>query len=185
VRLETKRLAVRPFTEEDLPYAVYLSDPATMKYVEPPMSAGEAVAFLRKYALCAEPLVWALEYRETGLLLGHVIFHPTDRPEEYELGWVLDSRVWNMGVAAESGRALIVHAFAMAGASRTLARTVAENAACRAVIRKLGLRALRRRKGTCCDSSSGGRISAAAGERNNSYRIGAAAAMKRRRGYDK
>lgn len=147
MRLETKRLVVRPFTEEDLPYAVYLSDPLTMKYVEPPMSAGDAVAFLRKYALCAEPLIWAVEYRETGLLLGHVIFHPADKPEEYELGWVLDSRVWNMGVAAECGRALIVHAFAMAGASRILARTAPDNTACRAVIRKLGLRPCGEEKG--------------------------------------
>lgn len=139
MRLETARLTVRPFTEEDLPYASYLADPVTMAYVQKPMDAGEAIAFLRKYALVEHPAVWALEYRETGLLLGHVIFHPFDGRGAWEIGWVLDSRVRGHGLAPESGRALIVHAFSRGDVTRLVAETAPENAAARAVVRKLGM----------------------------------------------
>lgn len=140
MRLETRRLLLRPFTTEDLPYAVYLTDPAAMRYVEPAMNPVSAMAFLREYALCEKPLIWALEYKETGLLLGHAIFHTFDTPDAYELGWVLDSRVWNQGVATEIGRAMIVDAFARMEARRVVAETVPHNGAAHAVIRKLGLR---------------------------------------------
>ena len=139
MRLQTARLLIRPFTEEDLPYAAYLADPETMRYVEPPMGAAEAAAFLRKYALCADPRVWALEYRPTGLLLGHLIYHPFDDAGAWELGWVLDSRVRGHGIAPECGRALIAHSFGEVGADRLVAETVPENAAARAVIKKLGM----------------------------------------------
>lgn len=139
MRLETKRLLLRPFTEDDLPYAVYLCDEATMKHVRDTLDAGSAIAFLKEHALCEHPSVWALEYKETGLLLGHAVFHAVEAEDEYELGWILDSRVRNQGVAAESGRTMIVHAFGMCGAQRVFARTAPDNGAALAVIRKLGM----------------------------------------------
>lgn len=139
MRLETKRLLLRPFTEDDLPYAVYLCDEETMKHVRDTLDAGSAIAFLKEHALGENPSVWALEYKETGLLLGHAVFHAAEAEDEYELGWVLDSRVWNQGVAAESGRTLIVHAFGMCGARRVCAHTAPHHGAALALIKKLGM----------------------------------------------
>ncbi len=99
---QTQRLSVRPFQAEDTEdlYAV-LSDAAVMQYLELPFSRAQVEVFLQKCALCPAPLIWAVVLRESGRVIGHLIFHPYDSAQEFELGWVLGSAHWKQGYATE------------------------------------------------------------------------------------
>ena len=108
--LETNRLRLRPFSLEDAPALhTILSDPEVMRYLEPPYTDTQTLDFLQTAGLSAPPLVYAVLWRETGQLIGHVIYHPHD-PDSYELGWVLARAFWGRGLALELTHALIAQA---------------------------------------------------------------------------
>ena len=110
ILFETVRCTVRPFREDDfLELQGILSDPAVMEFLEPPFSAGETRSFLRRYGLCADPLVWAVELREPEELGGYLIFHPFDA-DSWEVGWVLKRSLWGQGIADELTDNLISYA---------------------------------------------------------------------------
>ena len=99
MRIETQRLLVRPFEERDLDaLCAVLSDPETMKYIEPPFSCERTARFLREAGLCEPPLVFAAE--DHGGVIGHVIFHACGAPDRYEVGWVLRRDRWGRGYAS-------------------------------------------------------------------------------------
>ena len=106
MRIETQRLLVRPFEERDLDaLCAVLSDPETMKYIEPPFSCERTARFLREAGLCEPPLVFAAE--DHGGVIGYVIFHACGAPDRYEVGWVLRCDRWGRGYASELTAALI------------------------------------------------------------------------------
>ena len=108
---ETARLSVRPLALPDLP-ALHdvLSDPEVMRYLEPPFSKAQTEAFIRDCGLACPPLVYGVEEKSTGTLAGHLIFHPYDGPDVWELGWVLGRRFWGKGYAAELTDAAVRYA---------------------------------------------------------------------------
>ena len=81
-------LAVRRFREDDLAELfALLSDPAVMRYLEPPYDRERAADLLRTAGLSQPPLLYAAE--EDGKFLGYVIFHRYGEADAVELGWVL------------------------------------------------------------------------------------------------
>jgi len=108
--IETERLIVRNFTEKDVDDLFEtLSDEAVMKYIEPPFDMEKTKEFIREAGLCELPLVYALEWKETGKVIGHVIFHPYEE-DSYEIGWILNRRYWGKGIADEVTKMLVEHA---------------------------------------------------------------------------
>ncbi len=108
--LQTEKWIVRRFRPEDAEeLSKILSDPEVMQYIEPPFSLKKTRDFISENGLCEVPLVWALESTQTHHLMGHIIFHAYD-PSHYEIGWVLDRRYWNRGIASEVTKALIQYA---------------------------------------------------------------------------
>lgn len=105
--LESPRLLVRPFTEEDAPalHAV-LSDPAVMRWIEPPFTPAQTAAFLREAGLCRPPRVYAVVRKDGGGLIGHLIWHPWDETA-MELGWILRRDCWGQGFARELTEAVL------------------------------------------------------------------------------
>lgn len=86
---ETEALHIRRLTAEDLePLHRLLSDPAVMRYLEPPFTRAQTEAFLQKAGMGREPLIWAVE--DGRGFAGYVIYHPYDETS-MELGWVLAS----------------------------------------------------------------------------------------------
>ena len=63
-----------------------LSDPAVMRYLEPPFDRAQTEDFLRRAGLAEPPLVYAAE--ENGDFIGYVIYHAYDE-QSVELGWGL------------------------------------------------------------------------------------------------
>ena len=110
MKLETKRCIIRPFTMEDAAELhKTLSDKEVMEHIEPPFDLEQTREFIRAAGLCEPPLVYALLWRETGGVIGHVIFHPYDG-SSWEIGWILNRAYWGMGIAQELTEALVRYA---------------------------------------------------------------------------
>ena len=139
-QLTTARLILRRFREADFPAAQeYLGDPEVMRWIEPPFPPEKTKAFLEKYALAADPLVYALVEKESSRLAGHVIFHAYPGiPGCWELGWVLGRAFWGRGYAFEVSEALLAAAQDCPRISRVVLEAHPENRASLRLIRRLG-----------------------------------------------
>ena len=150
--LETERLALRRFTDEDVDLLVELdSDPSVMRFITggrttPRSEIEEEVlpAFLRHYARWPGWGFFATHERVSGTFLGWFHLRPGDGDpdDEVELGYRLRNDAWGKGYATEGARALIDYAFGR-GARRVYAGTMVANVASRRVMEKAGLRFVR------------------------------------------
>lgn len=101
---KTKHLVIRRFRMDDIDNLyLLLSDPDVMRYLEPPFDRDKTVSFLKSAALCAEPLIYAVN--DVDGFAGYVIWHPwggsKDEEDIFELGWVLKREYWHRGYAGE------------------------------------------------------------------------------------
>ena len=135
MQIETARLILRPFTEADGEAALaWLGDPIAMRYIEPPFDLEQAKSFVTD---CAER-VGCLCLKESGLPIGHVIWHPyMGDPARYELGWILSHAHWGRGYAKEISLALIQWAKGQ-GIEEIILEAVPENGGSIALIEHLG-----------------------------------------------
>ena len=151
--LETERLILRQFTEDDVDNLVELDgDPEVMHFVTgglatPRHEIEEDVlpAFLAYHERFAGYGFWAAIERSSGAFLGWFHLRPaTDAPSgEVELGYRLHKSAWGKGYATEGSRALIDEGFAEHGVERVVAYTMVVHAASRRVLEKAGLRYVR------------------------------------------
>ena len=151
--LETDRLVLRQFTDDDVDILVELDgDPDVMHFI----TGGRATpreeiesdvlpAFLDYYARFAGYGFWAAIEKSSGRFVGWFHFRPaTDGPpNEVELGYRLHKAAWGKGYATEGSRALIDKGFGEHGVKRVVAFTMVVNVASRRVMEKAGLRYMR------------------------------------------
>ena len=109
MELTTDRCFIRnmKMTDTDDLYQVY-SDERVMMYMEPVFDMQRTKEFIQVAGLCEPPLVYAIVWKITGRVIGHVIFHSYER-NDYEIGWILNKDYWGMGIADEVTKALIMH----------------------------------------------------------------------------
>jgi len=153
VFLETERLLLRRFTEDDLEHLVELdSDPEVMHFitggrVTPREEVENEIlpAFLGHYERYGGYGFWAAVEKSSGRFLGWFHLRPDEGapPGEVELGYRLRRSAWGRGYATEGSRALIDKGFAELGAERVVASTMVVNLASRRVLEKSGLRFVR------------------------------------------
>jgi RimJ/RimL family protein N-acetyltransferase len=153
VLLETPRLSLRRFTEDDVDLLVELdSDPAVTHFITGgvPTSRADVVGVVLPtwLALYDERTVtgfWAAEERDSGEFVGWFHLRPADGApaDEPELGYRLRRSAWGRGLATEGSRALIDLAFARGGARRVVAETMVVHSASRRVMEKAGMRPVR------------------------------------------
>ena len=105
--IETPRCLIRRFTADDADdlYEI-LSDHDVMAHIEPPFTRKQTQDFIESAGLCDPPLVYALIWKETEKLIGHVIFHSYEK-DSYEIGWIVNKEYWGQGIASEITAALI------------------------------------------------------------------------------
>lgn len=111
MKIETKRLLLRPFTAadgEDL-YS-YLSDPEVVRF-EPYDVFTKADAEKEAARRAGDPNFFAVVLKETGRVIGNLYFAPSEY-EKYEFGYVLSRAYWKNGYATEAADALLRDAFA-------------------------------------------------------------------------
>jgi RimJ/RimL family protein N-acetyltransferase len=151
VFLETERLVLRRFTEDDVDNLVELDgDPEVMRFItggrttpREEIRADVLPAFLGYYRRYPGYGFWAAVEKSTGEFLGWFHFRPPPEgglPDEPELGYRLRRSAWGKGYGTEGSRALIDKGFAEFGARRVFAQTMAVNTASRRVMEKAGLR---------------------------------------------
>ena len=153
VFLETERLLLRRFTNDDIENLVELdSDPEVMRFI----NGGRATprdeiendvlpAFLGHYERYAGFGFWAAEEKSTGRFVGWFHFRPAQGapPGEIELGYRLRRSAWGKGYATEGSRALIDKGFAELGVERVVAFGMVVNVASTRVMEKAGVRFVR------------------------------------------
>ena len=151
--LETPRLAMRQFTEDDVDNLFSLnSDPEVMRY----LSGGrptpreeirdQIIPFhLRVYDQLDRLGTWAAESAATGEFLGWFHFRPGHGTDitDIDLGYRLRRPAWNKGYATEGSLALISMGFTVLGVERVFAHVMTANAASRRVLEKCGLTLVR------------------------------------------
>ena len=151
--LETERLLLRQFTEDDVEILVELDgDPDVMHFVTgglatPPDEIANDVlpAFLDYYEQFAGYGFWAAIEKSSGAFLGWFHFRPAQdaAPNEVELGYRLHKAAWGKGYASEGSRALVDKGFAEHGVERVVAYTMVVHVASRRVMENAGLRYVR------------------------------------------
>ncbi len=151
--LETPRLALRQFTEDDVDNLFDLnSDPEVMRYLTggrptPREEIRDRVIpfHLAVYDRLDRLGTWAAESTATGEFLGWFHFRPGPDADttNIDLGYRLRRTAWNKGYATEGSRALIRVGFADCGVERVFAHTMTVNIASRRVMEKCGLTIVR------------------------------------------
>lgn len=110
MNIETSRCVIRKLTMDDVTdLHKTLSDEKVMEYIEPAFTMKQVQEFIQEAGLCEPPLVYALEWKETCEVIGHVIFHLYEE-DSYELGWIIRREYWGRGIAREITGALVEHA---------------------------------------------------------------------------
>lgn len=110
MNLTTDRCHIRNFNMEDVDdlYEV-LSDESVMMYIENAFDRKRTKEFIQTAGMCERPLVYAVVWKRTGRVIGHVIFHPYEE-SDYEIGWILNKEYWGKGIAEEITKELINYA---------------------------------------------------------------------------
>jgi RimJ/RimL family protein N-acetyltransferase len=150
VILETPRLTLRQFTENDVDNLFDLnSDPEVMRYLTggSPTPRDEIRDQIIPFHLAVYHRIdrlgtWAAEARATGEFLGWFHFRPGPDANlaNIDLGYRLRRSAWMKGYATEGSRALIRMGFTELAVERVFAHTMTLNAASRHVLEKCGLK---------------------------------------------
>ena len=115
--LDTPRLTLRPWTEEDAPamHAIF-SDLEAMRFwnTPPSRSPDDLVPGIRR-SVSAPPefhAAWAVILKETGQAMGFLNYHHREvQNERLEIGYILARSFWGRGLATEAVSAVLDHCF--------------------------------------------------------------------------
>lgn len=148
VRIETERLVLRDWRDEDWPEFFRVTNtPAVMRWLGGPLDDGGKVAQRNRVETCAARhghCFWVVERKKGGALLGFCGLKRADAPGsavlgEMEIGWRLREDAWGHGYAREAAKASLDVAFERFGAERVVALTIRENTASWGLMERLGM----------------------------------------------
>jgi len=147
--LETERLLIRPFCDEDLEaFIAYRNNPEVAKYQgwSIPYPREKAIEFIEemKNKNPAEPEGWyqaAIIIKESGEIIGDAAFHlKKDENRKAYINCTIVQKHWRKGYGAEVSRRLLAYLFDECGLHRVVAKTDAENVASCTALECLGFR---------------------------------------------
>lgn len=147
LEIETERLVLRPYLDEDIPALVRLAGArevaATTLRIPHPYNEENARQFLR---MCREEsgshpeTRFAITTKQTAELCGGTGLRLDPAHHHAELGYWLGVPFWSRGYATEAARAMIRYGFDVLGLHRIYASHFAPNAASGRVLRKIGMK---------------------------------------------
>jgi RimJ/RimL family protein N-acetyltransferase len=148
--IRTPRLALRPFTRDDLDAVhAYVSDPDVVRFLYWEVTTDRAAA--RKMldakignwslADAGQSLVLAVELAEGGAVIGEVVLKWLSRDHRQgEIGFVIMPAYQGHGYATEAATAMLALAFDDLGLHRVIGRCDPRNTASATVLERLGMR---------------------------------------------
>ena len=145
LELETERLRLRQFSEDDLDeYARITGDVETMRYVSgSALSRAEAwrsLGYLLGHWEIRGFGLWAAEEKKSGALVGRIGLYQPEGWPGLEVGWLVDRSRWGEGFATEGGAAAMGQAFEVLQPERLISVIEPPNTASIRVAEKLGER---------------------------------------------
>jgi len=141
-QLETERLILRAFRQEDLDaWASFSADPEVMRFLDGPVARSDAwrsmSATLGHWVLRGYGM-WAVERKSDGVLIGRVgLINPEGWPG-LEVGWTLGRPFWGRGYATEAAAATMRYGFLTQPVDRLISNIDPGNIASQAVAMRLG-----------------------------------------------
>ena len=145
--LETPRLHLRAWTDEDLPpFAAMNADPEVMRHFPGAMTRVKSDALAKR--ICDNMTkhgwgLWAVEVKTGPKFAGFVgLAIPTFKAEfmpAMEIGWRLSRDCWGRGFATEGAQAALAFAFGRLNLGELVSFTVTANERSRAVMERLGM----------------------------------------------
>lgn len=145
--LETDRLRLRPFTQEDAETVQRLVNDleivATTRALHFPYPDGAAVRWISQQPLAwveGRAAIFAISLKSSGLVIGATGLEIDSADERAELGYWLDPAFWNRGYTTEAAIALVDFAFRHLGLNRVSAEHMVHNPASGRVLEKIGFR---------------------------------------------
>lgn len=149
ITLQTERLVLRPFAEEDADLLYNLdSDPDVVRYVGGTLATKENCQEILKRLIDRQPLwktygTWVAELKSTGESIGWFTLKPiVQHNNDYEVGYRLLKKHWGQGYATEGSRMLVQYGLNELKLEKIVAFTHLDNKASQNVLRKSGLNLL-------------------------------------------
>jgi len=145
MQLETERLILRPFCEEDVDaMAELFANPGFMRFSLGAFTERKkTVDFIEKVMnldRASMPSQFAVVLHGEHALIGYCGFHHhPEVPGEIEIGYRLHPDYWNRGLITEAARAVRDHGFADLGLPRVISLVHPENIPSRRVAEKNGM----------------------------------------------
>ncbi|MBV8600276.1 MAG: GNAT family N-acetyltransferase [Candidatus Eremiobacteraeota bacterium] len=145
--LETPRLLVRGWTDDDVPpFVEMMGDPCVMEFYEDVTPRDESLALAARVreALEHDGYGWFVVEVKGGLPFAGTAVLKAVRFEAHftpamEVGWIFTPEAWHQGFATEAARALLDYAFETLAWDEVVAMTAAVNMPSRRVMERLGM----------------------------------------------
>lgn len=145
--IETERLILRPWKEEDLlPFSQMVADPLVMEYFPNTLSFSEAEAFIQTlkerfakngFSFFATELKSSHEF--IGFIGLNIPSYVTPFSPFVEIGWRIASQHWNKGYATEGAKAALDFGFTKLKLKEIVSFTAKENMKSRRIMEKIGM----------------------------------------------
>jgi RimJ/RimL family protein N-acetyltransferase len=149
LQFETERLILRKLTSDDADYIYRLdSDPEVMKYIgklrnreEAKKAAKNIEKYNRKHSKYG---LWAAVEKSSNKFVGWICLKHLGDTEEIEVGYRLLKKFWGKGYATEGSKALVKYGFEILELPKITAIVEPNNNASVNVIKKLGLKYIKK-----------------------------------------
>lgn len=147
ISLESQRLVLRRFADGDLPaFLAYMSDPLVARYQTwesySEQHAREVIEQQKKLTpgVPGEWFTFALELKETGVLIGHIALKAQEDNQQAEIGFTISREYQGKGLAFEAASRVLDYVFTNLEMHRVTAITDCENQRSVALLSRLGMR---------------------------------------------
>jgi [ribosomal protein S5]-alanine N-acetyltransferase len=147
MRIETKRLILREFQQQDFQELVpILENPQVMKFsLTGALSITKTQEKIQSFITSYQKFgfgKWAVIVKESNQLVGYcgMAVEQIDNKDEVEIGYRLEPRFWGNGLATEAALTVIQYGFDQFKFPYILGIVERENTASARVLKKLGMR---------------------------------------------
>ena len=143
--IETDRLLVRKFTEDDAPLLYDLNlDPEVIRYTHDPLTDVEEARKVLEEVILPQYILydhgrWAVHLRSGLEFIGWCGLKYLTETNEVDLGYRFKKNFWGNGYATEAARACIKYGFATLNLQRIVGRALPANLASIKVLEKCGM----------------------------------------------